>query len=277
MTHAKVTNRARRHKCDEAFIFGAGRHVVRYECESPQRAGCGVAAARFGCAMNAARRINPGGAFNLLWSERYRQHFHDRNDPVLQSQHVFLNGSNTSKHAAPRVLEIGFGLGLNFRTTLLDCLARGVPLQYQALEHDPQPVAQLSESAMRVGHTDLLAWQQLLKQWPQSPSRARSPGVELEVRIEDATSATLPQSWASAIYLDGFSSSVNGELWTDDFIAKLSCCLQPGGWLSTYSAAGHVRRALQAAGLVVDRAPGWGSKREFLRAQRPLSSLTPPG
>jgi tRNA U34 5-methylaminomethyl-2-thiouridine-forming methyltransferase MnmC len=210
------------------------------------------------------------GTLQPLWSKRYGQHFHDRNHPVRQSQHVFLSGSGTREHPAPCILEIGFGLGLNFRTTLSDCLQRGVPLRYLGLEHDPQPLADLSESARCTGQAQLLAWQQLLLVWPQSPSRVICPGVELEIRMEDASSALLPQGWASAIYLDGFSSAVNPELWSEGFIARLALALQPGGWLSTYSAAGHVRRALKAAGLLVERAPGWGSKREYLRAQRPM-------
>jgi tRNA U34 5-methylaminomethyl-2-thiouridine-forming methyltransferase MnmC len=208
------------------------------------------------------------GSIELLWSERYGQHFHDRNDPVLQAQQVFLAGSRTDQHLAPRVLEIGFGLGLNFRTTLRDCMRRGVALQYLALEHDPQAVARLEASAARCGQTESEAWQQLLQNWSMATCRISRPGVELEVRIEDAVHAQLPVAWASAIYLDGFSSAVNAELWTDSFIAKLAQSLSPGGWLATYSAAGHVRRALKAAGLKVVRGPGWGSKWDFLRAQR---------
>ena len=218
----------------------------------------------------AETRSPSDAASGPLWSERYAQHFHDRSDPVLQSHQVFLHGSRTDQHQAPRVLEIGFGLGLNFRTTLRDCLARKVSLEYLALEHDPQPVARLRASAAHTGQTELAGWQQLLEVWPAPSCRVMRPEVTLEVRTEDAVSALIPEGWASAIYLDGFSSAVNAELWTDGFIARLARSLAPGGWLATYSAAGHVRRALKEAGLKVERGPGWGSKWECLRAQRVL-------
>ena len=210
-----------------------------------------------------------------LWSERYGQHYHNRNAPIEQAKLAFLGGSRTDQHASPRVIEIGFGLGLNFRTTLKDCLQRGVRLEYLALEHDPQSTARLESSAALTGQTAVPGWQELLQVWPTQPCRISSPDLELEVRLEDAASAWLPQRWATAIYLDGFSSAVNPELWTDEFINRLAQSLSPGGWLATYSAAGHVRRALKSAGLTIERSPGSGSKWEYLRAQRPMQGSKP--
>ena len=37
----------------------------------------------------------------------------------------------------------------------------------------------------------------------------------------------------------------------------------PGGTFATYTAAGHVRRALAEAGFTVDRRPGHGRKRHM--------------
>ena len=37
----------------------------------------------------------------------------------------------------------------------------------------------------------------------------------------------------------------------------------PGGTLATYTAAGHVRRALAEAGFAVERRPGFGRKRHM--------------
>ena len=43
----------------------------------------------------------------------------------------------------------------------------------------------------------------------------------------------------------------------------------PGGSAATYTAAGHVRRALAEAGFEVTRAPGFGRKRHMTTALRP--------
>ena len=41
----------------------------------------------------------------------------------------------------------------------------------------------------------------------------------------------------------------------------------PGGTVATYTAAGCVRRALQAAGFEATRTPGYGRKRHMTRAR----------
>ena len=43
----------------------------------------------------------------------------------------------------------------------------------------------------------------------------------------------------------------------------------PGGSFATYTAAGHVRRALQSAGFDVQRLPGHGKKRHMTAGNRP--------
>jgi tRNA U34 5-methylaminomethyl-2-thiouridine-forming methyltransferase MnmC len=210
--------------------------------------------------------LTPDGG-RTAFSERYGEHFHNRNGALTQAQRIFLEASHTDRHPAPRVLEIGFGLGVNFLTTLASTSSRRVALDYRAFEIDPQP-RELLESVGR----DLPAaahplWTRLLSAWPEARA-LELDGQRIDVAIADASAAELPSQWASAIYLDGFSPTVNAELWSEAFIARLAHTLAPGGWIVTYSAAGAVRRALAAAGLQVEREPGVAGKRESLRAQK---------
>jgi len=76
---------------------------------------------------------------------------------------------------------------------------------------------------------------------------------------------TLP-AWdgvAEAWFLDGFSPAKNPELWSDDLMAEVAAHTAPGGTFATYTAAGHVRRALEAAGFAVERRAGHGRKRHM--------------
>lgn len=211
--------------------------------------------------------LTPDGS-HTLFSPRYGEHYHNRNGAASQAHHVFLEGSFTHRHAAPRVLEIGFGLGLNFLTSLDDSQRRGTPLDYRAIESDPQPGDLLARVAAGQPGARHPLWQALLSAWPHGAADLDAGAQRLGVAIGDATQVALPQQWASAIYLDGFSPAVNPELWSDAFIARLAGALAPGGWIVTYSAAGHVRRALAGAGLAVERRPGVAGKRQYLAAQR---------
>jgi tRNA U34 5-methylaminomethyl-2-thiouridine-forming methyltransferase MnmC len=56
---------------------------------------------------------------------------------------------------------------------------------------------------------------------------------------------------ADAIFLDPFSPPQCPQLWTVEFIKKVSECLDKNGLVATYSCAGAVRTALLTAGLVV--------------------------
>jgi tRNA U34 5-methylaminomethyl-2-thiouridine-forming methyltransferase MnmC len=78
---------------------------------------------------------------------------------------------------------------------------------------------------------------------------------------------TLP-AWAGradAWFLDGFSPAKNPELWGDDLLVDVARHTAPGGTFATYTAAGFVRRGLQAAGFQVERCAGFGRKRHMSR------------
>ncbi|WP_288403943.1 tRNA (5-methylaminomethyl-2-thiouridine)(34)-methyltransferase MnmD [uncultured Deinococcus sp.] len=212
----------------------------------------------------------PDGSRTAL-NARYGEAYGSRHGARSQAWHVFVGGSGTDNHPAPRVLEIGFGVGVNARATLAATAASGAPLHYLAYEFDPATAATLREVATGGDAERHPAWEALLNVWDGAEGRltAQAGGAALEVRFEDVTAADLPAAWATALYLDGFSPTRNPEVWTPEFAARLAAALAPGGVLTTYSAAGHVRRALQAAGLEVERRPGAPGKRECLRAVRP--------
>jgi tRNA U34 5-methylaminomethyl-2-thiouridine-forming methyltransferase MnmC len=68
---------------------------------------------------------------------------------------------------------------------------------------------------------------------------------------------------ADAWFLDGFSPAKNPELWSGTLLAEVARHTAPGGTFATYTAAGHVRRALEGAGFAVSRQPGFGRKRHM--------------
>ena len=94
--------------------------------------------------------------------------------------------------------------------------------------------------------------------------------VTLDIVQGDARE-TLPRhdGLADAWFLDGFAPARNPELWGDALMRAVAAHTAPGGTLASYTAAGHVRRALAEAGLDVRRAPGYGRKRHMTLARKP--------
>jgi tRNA U34 5-methylaminomethyl-2-thiouridine-forming methyltransferase MnmC len=104
----------------------------------------------------------------------------------------------------------------------------------------------------------------------QAPGPWTLGDVTLQILQGDARD-TLP-AWdglADAAYLDGFSPAKNPEMWEPALLQAVARKLAPGATLATYTAAGHVRRALADAGLTVERRPGFGTKRHMTAARRP--------
>lgn len=210
------------------------------------------------------------------FSSRYGETFHSTFGALTEAKHVFLESTGIAQRLADgqasSVLEIGFGLGLNFLLTADLAIQNAAPLTYHAYEHDMSSCATLR----RMGYADLVnnpqLWDQLLLNL-QAAEGERTVELtwldilQLELVLSDASLARLPQNHYHAIYLDAFSPDSNAECWTESFLTVLRGALAEGGKLATYSAKGSVRRAMISAGLHVQKAPGPPGKREILIAR----------
>lgn len=201
-------------------------------------------------------------------SRRFDDPYFSVEDGLDETRHVFLAANalpdRLGRHAGTfRIAELGFGTGLNALATLTAWEAAGkpCPLDYTSFEAFPLPPSDMRRAlgafpALRPG----LLFEAL---------DGRIAGVALRV-IEGDARLTLPQ-WsgvADAWFLDGFAPAKNPELWDPALLAEVARRLVPGGTLATYTAAGHVRRTLAAAGLEVARVPGYGRKRHMTIARK---------
>lgn len=218
-----------------------------------------------------------------LFDPSVRQSFHSRHGALAEARHVFLEASGVAERLAngrgARVLEVGFGSGLNFLLTADAAVEHGARLEYRALERrlPTSTLLRQLEHGRHLRHPELAealiaARARFDDEAPLGPWAPELPGVALTLELGDATAATLERSWADAVYHDAFSPSVNPELWSATFLQELVAALAPGGRLVTYSVQGEVRRRLAALGLSVEKRPGPpGGKREALVATRPSS------
>lgn len=172
--------------------------------------------------------------------------------------------------------ETGFGTGLNMLLAarcFLDHARPGARLQLQSVELHPLKKADLTRA--------LDAWpelkplgQRLLDDYPPPvPGWHRidlAANVSLTLMFGDATEhwqqATEP---VDAWFLDGFAPSRNPDMWQAALFKAVAACSSPGATLSSFTAAGHVRRGLIEAGFEVWREPGFGHKRHRLCGRMP--------
>lgn len=218
-----------------------------------------------------------------LESPRYGETYRSRRGALSESRHVFLAASGLEAlmavRGAVRVMEVGFGTGLNFLVTAAAAAEAGASLQYLAAERDPLPVEAMA--ALRYdellatfeGPARLLAWyRQLGSPLPRGSNAWTLANTSLTLFVGEAKGlvAGVGEGTVDAVYLDPFSPRANPDAWEEDLLTSLAATLAPGGRLVTYSVSGEVRRRLTGAGLDVAKVPGpTGGKRESLVARAP--------
>lgn len=198
-------------------------------------------------------------------SRRFDDPYFSLNGGLAETRHVFLAGNDLPARLRPgfHVAELGFGTGLNLLA--LAELAQ-VPLRFTSFEAYPMRVDELARAHAAFPELAPLA-AELRSGWPARRFQVGHVAVEI---IEADARTALPdwQGQADAWFLDGFSPAKNPELWGEDLMAEVGRHTASGGTFATYTAAGHVRRALAAAGFAVARVQGFAGKRHMSRGQR---------
>ena len=228
-----------------------------------------------------------------------------------QAKAVFIDGCELLQRwqqgDCVRLLETGFGLGVNFLATWAALQASGgdessdsaaskegnerdqrsernARLDYVAIEKHPFTRDDLNAAlALSIASApdDMQAPLQalaarLLAAWP--PMIPGFHALELDERVTltlvfDDIATALPQVAGrfDAIYLDGFAPDRNPAMWSAPVLADVAALAAPGARLASWCVAGAVRRALADAGFHVDKRPGYGGKRACLSAQWPAA------
>ena len=204
-------------------------------------------------------------------STRFDDPYFSLEDGLAETRHVFLSGNDLPARFADgfHIAELGFGTGLNFLTTLQAWAGEGVAgtLYFTSFEAFPMRTADMRAALAAFPELDHDAGQ-LVAQWSPAGGVMRFGDMaELRVIIGDART-TLPvwDGHAHAWFLDGFSPAKNPELWNEALMRDVADHTAPGGTCATYTAAGFVRRGLEAAGFDVSRIAGYGRKRHMTRA-----------
>ena len=205
-------------------------------------------------------------------SERFDDPYFSLQDGLAETRYVFLSGNDLPARFGPgfHIAELGFGTGLNLLAAWAAWEQSGQrgPLRYTTFEAFPMAPGDMARALE--AFPGLAPWaERFLAGWSGTGSCTLDT-LRFEMIAGDARE-TLP-AWegrADAWFLDGFAPAKNPELWGADLMAEVARHTAPGGTAATYTAAGFVRRGLEAAGFVVERAPGYGRKRHMTRARRP--------
>jgi len=212
----------------------------------------------------------PGG---IPVSRRFEDPYFSLEGGLAETRHVFLAGNRLPDRFTPgfHIAELGFGTGLNMLAALIAWRQAGVagPLRFTSFEAFPMAPGDMAQALAAFPEAAAVAGP-LLEQWAQGQRVIETDDLLAEIVIGDArrTLADWPGQ-ADAWFLDGFSPAKNPELWDAALMTQVAAHTAPGGTCATYTAAGHVRRALTEAGFAVERQAGFGRKRHMTVGRRP--------
>lgn len=190
--------------------------------------------------------------------------YHSVRGAVGESMHVFIGAGLRKIEKDPvRILEVGFGSGLNALLTLKE----NRPAEYHAVE--PYPIS--IETAQRLNYAsegDLFR-EAFLKMhtcpWGSLEQITHWFGIK---KYASSLLETKFDTTFDLIYFDAFAPETQPELWSAEVFGKLFEHTSSEGLLVTYSAKGSVRRAMAAAGYSVSREAGALGKRHMLVARK---------
>lgn len=197
-------------------------------------------------------------------------HYRSVHGADIESNHVFIQGTRILEKEEWMVLELGFGLGTNFRNLLKE-RPSGKKLHYLSLDHQPVPPEVIDGDDLAAEMT-----REALRLARKTGERVfvERGSVILELVPQDIFQAKLPQNWANACFHDPFAPKVNPEAWTAECFARIFDAMSQDGILSTYGAAGQTKRAMVAAGFWIASGAGYGRKREISFASKNPESLS---
>lgn len=214
--------------------------------------------------------------------------YHSRHGAIQESMHVFIEAGLCAVLPAEKIhiLEMGFGTGLNALLTLQYALKHRQAVYYTSFELYPLSMAEAAflnyAQQLRAETEDETAsleqlfllmhqaeWEKDIEIHPLFTIRKTQQSL-LNLPLPGTTDTVPVYTGFQLIYYDAFAPAAQPELWTAELFSKLYATLTPAGMLVTYCSKGDVRRAMLAAGFMVDKIPGPPGKREMLRATRPL-------
>ncbi|WP_378187045.1 tRNA (5-methylaminomethyl-2-thiouridine)(34)-methyltransferase MnmD [Aquimarina sp. W85] len=205
------------------------------------------------------------------WDEQY----HSIHGAVNEAYHVFVRTGlhyylQQTASKKIKILEMGFGTGLNAFITALEADDKSLQILYEGVEAYPVKIeeAQAMNYATQIDKTKNALFTRLHSSvWETTQEISDTMRLLkrklnfLDIRADEAY---------DLIYFDAFGPRVQPELWTVNMFKSMFNALTPNGVLVTYSAKGSVRRAMQEVGFTVERLPGPPGKREMLRASKLL-------
>jgi len=226
--------------------------------------------------MKLSLTVSEDGSHTLC-REDLNETYHSIHGAIQESKHVFIDAglrhwlkNNISNDI--KILEVGFGTGLNALLTLdyLRKEAQELKVKYTGYELYPlekEITQQLNYTSEKHSLTALRPEFELMHATNWQQSNEISSEFQL-TKIDQSILELDDNQKYDLIFYDAFAPQVEPTLWEVEVFEKIYNATKPEGIFVTYCAKGQVRRDLESVGFKMERIPGPPGKREMLRGTK---------
>lgn len=222
-----------------------------------------------------------------LLNHHYNDRYFDVVDAISEAKQIFFDGNEIIKKLqtsvpTPKLIigETGFGPGRTF-IAIIEYLnsskIKDASIIYNSVELHPLTSDQIrlifqefSKDADSLIEPFLEAYDTINiseHRWHQIRLNCHFGLITLNLRIGEALSMVSElDSPCDVWFLDGHSPSTNPAMWRPELLMAIGEKTRYLGSCATYTVAGRVRRSLISAGFSVEKVPGFGGKKEVLKA-----------
>jgi len=195
--------------------------------------------------------ITADGTFSLV-SDQFKESFHSNKGALEETRSKFINPSNLErfKDSSVNVLDICFGMGYNSALLFEKLLNQSSLLNWYGLEIDKRPLnySLNNENFKNLWDPKVLEILDSLNLYGEFLNKKFICKL-LWGDARDQINKIPNDINFDLIFLDSFSPQKCPELWTFEFLQKLSKKLKLGGYLITYSSAAAIRKVFLNLGL----------------------------
>ncbi|NNK80438.1 MAG: tRNA (5-methylaminomethyl-2-thiouridine)(34)-methyltransferase MnmD [Flavobacteriales bacterium] len=213
-------------------------------------------------------RTKDGSA--TLYSKKYNSHYHSTYGAIQESRHVFIGeGMSRCAKSNLKILEVGFGTGLNALLSLSEAIDSGLSIDYHSIELHPLPVEIIKklDYCCQIGKPQLKETFYSMHEYPWDAIQDIQDNFKLTKYHVGLSESEMPEK-IDLVFYDAFGPGSQPELWDVSIFKKIYSKMSTGGVLTTYCSKGDVRRAMISVGFKVEKVPGPPGKREMLVATK---------
>lgn len=219
--------------------------------------------------MSALSIITTSDGSHTIRNESTGDTYHSIHGAIQESDHVFIRSGlqyffGLSSAEKVRILEVGFGTGLNALLTLQAIENKNVCVEYFTVEPFPLSSALFSNLNYTASENSYF---KLLHEAPWETSININNNFSLTKIKSTVQEVELQNNFFNVVYYDAFAPNSQPEMWTLDVFRKLKNLAATPSVFVTYCAKGQVKRDLKTAGFLVESIPGPPGKREMVRAR----------